>query len=133
MTVGGTGEGLILGTAPYMSPEQARGLAVDKRTDIWAFGCVLYEMLTGHAAFARQTVSDTIAAILEREPDWRALPAGIPPTIDHLLRRCLEKNLKRRLRDVGDARTDLDLVTANVVARRHSRAWSIAVHFCGPC
>ena len=109
VTIGGTGDGLILGTAAYMSPEQARGLAVDKRTDIWAFGCVLYEMLTGRAAFARQTVSDTIAAILEREPDWRALPAGIPPTIDHLLRRSLEKNPKRRLRDVGDARTDLEL------------------------
>ena len=70
MTVGGTREGIILGTAAYMSPEQARGQAVDKRTDIWAFGCVLYEMLTGRIAFAGETVSDTIAAILEREPDW---------------------------------------------------------------
>ena len=73
--MGGTQEGTILGTAAYMSPEQARGQAVDKRTDIWAFGCVLYEMLTGHAAFPGETVSDTIAAILEREPDWAALPA----------------------------------------------------------
>ena len=70
MTVGGTREGVILGTAAYMSPEQARGQAVDKRTDIWAFGCVVYEMLTGRTAFAGETVSDTIAAILEREPDW---------------------------------------------------------------
>ena len=72
ITVGGTREGVILGTAAYMSPEQARGQAVDKRTDIWAFGCVLYEMLTGRAAFGAETVSDTIAAILEREPDWSA-------------------------------------------------------------
>ena len=69
---------MILGTAAYMSPEQARGKAVDKRTDIWAFGCVLYEMLTGRRAFRGETVSDTIAAILEREPDWTALPAGTP-------------------------------------------------------
>ena len=75
MTVGGTREGAILGTAAYMSPEQARGQPVDKRTDIWAFGCVLYEMLTGRVAFARETISDTIAAILEREADWSALPA----------------------------------------------------------
>ena len=75
VTVGGTQEGTILGTAAYMSPEQARGQAVDKRTDIWAFGCVLYEMLTGHVAFPGETVSDTIVAILEREPDWAALPA----------------------------------------------------------
>ena len=74
ITVGGTREGVILGTAAYMSPEQARGQAVDKRTDIWAFGCVLYEMLTGRVAFAGETISDTIAAILEREPNWTALP-----------------------------------------------------------
>ena len=109
VTVGGTREGLILGTAAYMSPEQARGLAVDKRTDIWAFGCVLYELLTGRSAFARPTVSDTIAAILEREPDCRALPSGTPPTIERLVRRCLEKSMMRRLRDVGDARTELEL------------------------
>ena len=115
VTIGGTSEGLILGTAAYMSPEQARGFAVDKRTDIWAFGCVLYEMLTGHAVFARQTVSDTLAAILEREPDWRALPAATPPPIVRVLRRCLEKDPKRRLRDVGDARTDLALTPAEPV------------------
>ncbi len=107
ITVGGTREGVILGTAAYMSPEQARGLSVDKRTDIWAFGCVLYEMLTGRPAFARDTVSDTLAAILEREPDWEALPAGTPPHVHRLLRRCLEKDPRKRTRDIGDARLDL--------------------------
>jgi len=108
VTVGGTLEGTILGTAAYMSPEQARGQAVDKRTDIWAFGCVLYEMLTGHVAFPGETVSDTIAAILGREPDWAALPATTPPLVARLLQRSLEKDLKRRLRDIGDARAELD-------------------------
>jgi Tol biopolymer transport system component len=104
VTVGGTREGVILGTAAYMSPEQARGQTVDKRSDIWAFGCVLYEMLTGHVAFARDTIADTLAAIVEREPDWSALPASIPATIRRLLSRCLEKGLKRRLRDIADVR-----------------------------
>ena len=100
--------GMILGTAAYMSPEQARGKAVDRRTDIWAFGCVLYEMLTGRLAFAGETVSDTIAAILEREPDWNALPQTTPVTIRRLLHRCLDRDPKRRLRDIGDARTEID-------------------------
>ena len=114
----GTREGLIVGTAAYMSPEQARGQLVDKRTDIWAFGCVLYEMLTGRAAFARETVSDTIAAILEREPDWQVLPATLPPVVGRLIKRCLDKDSKRRLRDIGDARTDIDdaLSTTSVPA-----------------
>lgn len=107
-TGGRTAEGVVLGTAAYMSPEQARGLPVDKRTDIWAFGCVLYEMLTGHAAFAADTVSDTIAAVLEHDPDWRALPVAAPPPLRQLLRRCLEKDLRRRLRDIGDARYQLE-------------------------
>jgi Tol biopolymer transport system component len=104
----GTQEGTILGTTAYMSPEQARGQAVDKRTDIWAFGCVLYEMLTGHVAFPGETVSDTIAAILGREPDWAALPATTPPMVGRLLHRSLEKDPKRRLRDIADARAELD-------------------------
>jgi serine/threonine protein kinase len=108
VTMGGTQEGTILGTAAYMSPEQARGQAVDKRTDIWAFSCVLYEMLTGHLAFPGETVPDTIAAILGREPDWAALPATTPPTAVRVLRRGLEKDPKRRLRDIGDARAELD-------------------------
>src|SRR5437016_7966327 len=108
VTVGSTQEGTILGTAAYMSPEQARGQAVDKRTDIWAFGCVLYEMLTGRAAFPGETVSDTIVAILEREPDWAALPATTPPMVARLLKRSLEKDPKRRLRDIADARAEID-------------------------
>ena len=108
VTIGGTREGMILGTAAYMSPEQARGKPVDKRTDIWAFGCVLYEMLTGRAAFARETVSDTIAAILERDPDWTALPVATPASARRLLRRCFERDPKTRLRDIGDARVELD-------------------------
>ena len=103
-----TGVGVMLGTAAYMSPEQARGKPVDKRTDIWAFGCVLYEMLTGRPAFAGETVSDTIAAILEREPSWAALPAATPPTILVSSQRCLHKDPKQRLRDIGDARIELD-------------------------
>jgi serine/threonine protein kinase/Tol biopolymer transport system component len=108
ITVGGTVAGLILGTAAYMSPEQARGRAVDKRTDVWAFGCVLYELLTGRQAFPGETVSDTIGAILHREPDWNALPRDLPPGVMTLLRRCLEKDAKKRKRDIGDARAELD-------------------------
>ena len=103
-----TGVGVILGTAAYMSPEQARGKTVDKRADIWAFGCVLYEMLTGRSAFAGETVSDTLAAILEREPDWNALPAATPSAVRRLLRRCLEKDPRRRLHDVADARIEIE-------------------------
>jgi Tol biopolymer transport system component len=103
-----TREGLVIGTAAYMSPEQARGQQIDKRTDIWAFGCVLYEMLTGRRPFPGDTRSDTIAAILHREPDWSALPATLTPDITRLLRRCLEKDVARRLRDIGNTRADLD-------------------------
>jgi len=99
VTAGGTRDGMILGTPAYMSPEQARGQAVDKRADIWTFGCVLYEMLTGRAAFAGDTVSDTIAAILDRQVNWSALPETTPSSIRRLLQRCLEKDPKRRLRD----------------------------------
>jgi Tol biopolymer transport system component len=103
-----TRPGAVLGTATYMSPEQARGAAVDKRTDIWAFGCVLYEMLAGRAVFDRPTLSDTLAAILEHEPEWRSLPASTPPSIRRLVKRCLEKNVADRLRDIADARLDVD-------------------------
>ncbi len=102
--------GAIIGTAAYMSPEQARGQRVDKRTDIWAFGSVLYEMLTGRVAFAGDTVSDSIAKILEREPEWSALPAGTPASIRRLLVRCLAKDPKKRLRDIGDVRIELDAI-----------------------
>ena len=103
-----TGIGVILGTAAYMSPEQARGKPVDKRADIWAFGCVLFEMLTGRPAFAGQTVTDILAGIIQREPDWNALSSDTAAHITRLLRRCLEKDSRKRLRDIGDARADLD-------------------------
>jgi Tol biopolymer transport system component len=108
LTVQGTGAGVILGTAAYMSPEQARGKALDRRTDVWSFGCVLYQMLTGRTAFASETVSDTIVGILSREPDWALLPPDTPAGVRRLLRRCLAKDPKQRLRDVGDARIELD-------------------------
>ncbi len=108
VAVAGTREGVLLGTAAYMSPEQARGRVVDKRTDIWAFGCLLYEMLTGRPAFGGDTLSDTIAGIIEREPDWSALPKTSTPALKRLLERCLQKDPKRRLRDIGDARAELD-------------------------
>ena len=111
-----TRAGVLLGTVAYMSPEQARGLAVDKRADIWAFGCVLFEILTGRAAFAGATVSDTIAAILEREPDWSRLPEATPPNVSRLVRRCLTKDLRRRLHDVADARIDLEDTHADSTA-----------------
>ena len=103
-----TGIGVILGTAAYMSPEQARGRALDRRTDIWSFGCVLYECLTGRQAFAGETVSDVIALILQREPEWKLLPAGTPPRLRELLARCLTKDAKKRLRDIGEARLLLE-------------------------
>ena len=108
MTFAATGQGVILGTAGYMSPEQARGKAVDRRTDIWSFGCVLFECLTGNRLFEGETVSDTIARILERDPDWSALPPNTPPGVREVLRRCLEKDLKKRQRDIGDVRIQLE-------------------------
>jgi Tol biopolymer transport system component len=108
MMAGGTIPGVILGTVAYMSPEQARGQPVDKRTDIWAFGCVLFEMLTGSSAFARQTATDTIAAVVGAEPDWTSLPADTPGSIRRLLTRCLQKDARRRLHDIADARIELE-------------------------
>jgi serine/threonine protein kinase len=99
-----TEPGVILGTAAYMSPEQARGRSADKRSDIWAFGCVLYECLTGKRTFQGETVTDTLAQVLKGEPDWDALPANTPPNIRTLLRRCLQKNPKNRLRDIKKSR-----------------------------
>jgi tRNA A-37 threonylcarbamoyl transferase component Bud32 len=112
VTSAGTAAGMILGTAAYMSPEQARGKAVDRRADIWAFGCVLFECLTGHRAFGGETASDTLARILEREPDLAALPGATPPRVRELLQRCLAKDPKLRLRDIGDARIALTEVLA---------------------
>ncbi len=108
LTARGTAAGMILGTAAYMSPEQARGKPVDKRADVWAFGCVLYEMLTGKRAFDGETVSDVLAAVLMKEPDWSALRAPISLKVRELLRRCLQRDVKQRLRDIGDARIALE-------------------------
>ena len=112
----------ILGTPAYMSPEQARGQSLDRRTDVWSFGCVLYEMLTGRAPFAGETISDTLAAILEREPDSTMLPAGTPLPIRRLLRRCLEKDRKRRLDSASDARLEIDDAIAFPAAETLARA-----------
>ena len=103
-----TMHGVILGTAAYMSPEQARGNAVDKRTDIWAFGCLLFELLAGRQAFQGNTLVDTLAAVLEREPDWRLVPPSTPAKIQALLHRCLQKDRLRRLHDIADARIEIE-------------------------
>ena len=103
-----TMQGVLLGTAAYMSPEQARGKAVDKRTDIWAFGCVLYELLTGKQTFQGDTVTEILASVLKGEPDWQALPDTIPETIRVLLRRCLQKDVNKRCRDAGDVRIEIE-------------------------
>src|SRR5271169_6537417 len=102
--------GVLLGTAAYMSPEQAKGKTVDRRADIWAFGCVLYEMLTGKMAFSGETVTDTLAAVIMKDPDWSQLPAATPLRVRVLLQRCLQKDQKQRLRDIGDARISIDEV-----------------------
>src|SRR5262245_56972681 len=111
-TQAATQAGVVLGTAAYMSPEQARGKPVDRRTDIWSFGCVLYECLTGRQVFEGETISDMIARILERDPDWSALPGRTPARIRELLARCLEKDAKKRLRDIGDARIEIESALA---------------------
>jgi serine/threonine protein kinase len=107
-----TVDGMVLGTCAYMSPEQARGRPVDKRTDIWAFGCLLFEMLAGCRAFGGETVSGTRSAVIEREPDWTALPPATPHAIGRLLRRCLDKNPHHRLHDIADARIEIDEILA---------------------
>ncbi len=108
MTSGGTQQGMIMGTAPYMSPEQARGQVLDKRSDIWSFGCILLECLTGRRVFGGETVSDSLAAILRAEPDMSDLPAETPRRVRQLLERCLVKDPRNRLRDMGDARLELE-------------------------
>ena len=105
-------QGVILGTAAYMSPEQAKGKTVDKRSDIFSFGIVLYEMLTGKRAFAGEDVSDVLAAIIRAEPDWKGVPSDLDPRIQSLLRRCLRKDRKTRLRDVGDVRNEIEAILA---------------------
>ena len=126
ITYSPTGFGVILGTAGYMSPEQARGKPVDKRADVWAFGCVLYECLTARKSFEGETVSDTIARILEREPVWADLPPSTPPRVRDLLRRCLEKDLKKRQRDIGDVRIEIEEAIAQQMAEARSVSSSSA-------
>ncbi len=123
LSIHATEAGIILGTVAYMSPEQAAGKSVDKRSDLWAFGAVLFEMLTGRQAFAGDTLSHVIAAVLKDEPDWTALPADTPGSIRRLLRRCLEKDRRSRLADAADARLELaDVREPTVVAA--SAPWS---------
>jgi len=130
--MGGTLPGLILGTAPYMSPEQATGKEAGRATDIWAFGCVLYEMLTGRPAFEGQTVGDIIAGILRGQPDWNLLPADLPVNIRRLLRHCLEKDRRDRLKHIGDAGLEMRHVELpgerpSATAHRGMRKWSWAL------
>jgi serine/threonine-protein kinase len=130
-----TGVGMILGTAAYMSPEQAKGRSADKRSDIWAFGCVLYEMLTGRRPFAGEDVPETLAAILRGEPEWNALSVIAPPAIARVLRRCLERDPRRRLHDIADARLEIEDAlgagTTSVEPHRatvqRSRQWTISL------
>ena len=123
--------GSIVGTAAYMSPEQARGQAVDRRTDIWAFGCVLFEMLTGQRAFGGQTGSDVIANVLHKDPDWSALPASTPAAVRQLIARCLEKDQKRRIRDIGDVHFEFQETSSSsidvrpVAAAGRLPGWSV--------
>ncbi len=134
-----TRAGVLLGTAGYMSPEQAKGKAVDRRADIWAFGCVLYEMLTRKRAFPADTTTETLAAVLKNEPDWSLLPATTAVRVRILLQRCLQKDPKQRLRDIGDARISLDEVLSGAadpallptaqdasVRWRHALPWAVA-------
>jgi serine/threonine protein kinase/Tol biopolymer transport system component len=122
LTARATAAGVILGTAAYMSPEQARGRPVDRRADIWAFGCVLFEMLTGRRVFDGETASDMLAAVLRQDIDFAALPPGTPPSIARLLRRCLERDPKKRLHDAGDARLEIDDAIASPAERPPSSA-----------
>ena len=119
--VGVTAKGTILGTIAYMSPEQAAGKPVDRRADVWAFGCVLYEMLTGRRAFGGEGPAETIAAVLTKEPDWGALPWALPATVRMFLRRALKKDPLRRVRDIGDLRLALD--GAFIQRRTRTQRW----------
>ena len=122
-----TETGLVLGTAAYMAPEQARGLSVDKRADIWSFGVVFYEMLTGKRLYAGATASDTLAALLKVEPDWNALPSEVPPRIRRLLRRCLTKDRRERLQAIGEARIEIAGYLADPVKAAGESAIHIGV------
>jgi serine/threonine-protein kinase len=135
VAMGATLAGQIMGTAAYMAPEQARGKTVDKRADIWAFGVVLYEMLTGRRLFEGETISDTLAGVLTKEPDWNILPPATPPSIRLLVRRCLRKEREQRLHDIADARIEIDETRAQgpkpepaaSAARYNGRRWIVVV------
>ena len=122
-----TRPGVLLGTAAYMSPEQARGRSVDKRTDIWAFGCVLYEMMTGKRAFEGETVSDTMAAILKEDPDWETLHKATPVLVRGVLRRCLAKDPNHRVHDIADARIEIEDVLVGRETETAARAPGVCV------
>ena len=126
-----TAMGVILGTAAYMAPEQARGKAADKRADIWAFGVLLYEMLTGRQAFPGEDTAHVLARVIERDPDWTLLPPTTPPGVVRLLGRCLEKDIRRRLRDIADAKPDLEDATqleiAGAAPTRARPLWPVLV------
>ena len=122
LTARATQQGLIIGTAAYMAPEQARGRAVDRRADIWAFGVVLYEMLSGKRPFAGDDVSSTLASVLKDNVDWTALPADLPSPVTRLLRRCLDKDPKHRLSSIADARLELEEASAQTPSRLSERA-----------
>ena len=132
----GTQAGVILGTAAYMSPEQAKGKVVDKRSDIWSFGCVLFEMLCGKQTFNGETLTDTLAAVVRAEPDWNSLPPQTPNSIRRLLRRCLSKDQKQRLRDIGEARIAIEEALQDKaedpsaivsLSQRRVRPWQITI------
>jgi eukaryotic-like serine/threonine-protein kinase len=135
LSIGNTAEGIILGTAAYMSPEQARGKPVDRRSDVWSFGCVLYELLTGQNAFSADTPTDILAMVIQRDPDWTSLPPGTPENIRVLLRRCLQKDPKQRLHDIADARIEIEdalhqetkQVSTDVLAAVGPRRWTLTV------
>ncbi len=145
ITANYTRPGVVLGTAAYMSPEQARGRALDKRTDIWSFGIMLYECLTGTLLFQGETANDSMGAILHKDPEWSLLPPGTPPTIHLLLRRCLTKDRKRRLHDIADARIELENAIVDPTAssltfaadalreapRKHRRVWAFTLLLAG--
>ncbi len=126
LTARATQMGMILGTAAYMAPEQARGRTVNRRADVWAFGVVLYEMLTGRRAFEGEDISITLASVLKEDVSWQALPVNLPAPVRRLLRRCLEKDPKRRLSAIGDARLELDEAIASPGAAEASAGASAA-------
>jgi eukaryotic-like serine/threonine-protein kinase len=127
LTTLATQPGMLLGTAAYMSPEQAKGQRVDRRCDIWAFGCVLYEMLSGRKAFDGETISDVLAAVLTKEPDWTAAPDTIPPAIQRLIRRCLQKDIRQRLQAIGEARIAIEDTISGVGERSALPTGSVAL------